>query len=354
MTAVVSSADILDLTGVSVRADEFTWDLLDAAHNQIGSLDVNLDTPPRIRNDTSRSAFRTCSSLAVSAADLSEINQRRDRVRANVTLQNGASFPLGIFMFGADARVPFSWGTTWTPELFDESFIVDQPLDQAYGVAPGDSILALVNLLVAQCNLPDVDFSMVADAPASGTISQKAGDSRRTLVSNLIQALGYYPPYFANGGTYTSSRAPVAGQAPDLTYASGGRIIDGSITTTNSGYRAPNRYQVVASSGSTAVVGQWDIPDDAPNSYANTGVLVVVTIPISGIPDVATANEIARLESLIDRNAYTQVSWSSTCDPRHDTFDLVSVLGVPYVESSWEIECRSGGLMSHSGIGFYG
>lgn len=353
MTVTISSTDLLNLK-VGTRADGFLYELLDAGHRKIGTLGVSEESPPTITNDTTRPVFRTCSSLQVAAADLSSIDTLRDRIRIWLQLQNGATFPLGVYMFGDDIRSSFSWGTVWTPALFDETFIVDQPLDQLYGIAPGQSILSLVNLLVAQVGLPDVDFSGVPDQFAQSAVTYQAGSSRNQAITALIALLGCYPPYFDNSGTFTTKLAPRAGAAATLKYGSGGRIIDGTTSTTNSIYRAPNRYQVVgSSSGSAGYVGEYDLPASAPNSFANTGVRVVNSQQLSGIPSVEVANLAAYINALTDSNSYVQASFASTADPRHDTFELVEIYGVTMQEVSWSLECVSGGAMRHSLVGYY-
>lgn len=356
------TTELLDLTGTAVRADSFAFELLDSSHNFIGNLKVSETSAPTVENNTTRSVFRTCQGLTVLDGDvgddgmyvrLAEIVPRRSRVRVLMILQNGERFPLGIFMFGADNRKPFSWGTQWTPELFDETFIVDDPLDLTYSLAPGDSILTLVNLLVAQCNLAAVDLSGVVDGRASSAVSYQAGSSRNQALIALFAMLGYYPPFFDNAGTYTAKAAPSSGTGPDHVYGAGGRVIDGSVTTTDSSYRAPNRYQVIGSAPSGSFVGTYDLPNSAANSYANTGDRVVSSVTMQGVPSTDVANLAAYIQALTDRNNYVQASFASTADPRHDTFDLVSLYGQQLQETSWSIVCTSGGLMQHQLVGYY-
>lgn len=358
----LSTAGILDLTEVAVRNDRFVFELLDSAHNLIGQLKVSDTSAPHVRNDTSRSVFRTCTGLTVldgarfpdaDYVPLSQINTLRDRVRVSMVLQNGVTFPLGVFMIGDDNRAPFSWGQIWTPELFDETFIVDQPLDQTYGLAPGDSILQLVNLLVGQVGLASVDFSGITDAHASSTVSYAAGSSRNQAVIALVAMLGAYPPYFSNAGVYTAKAAPSASAGPDIIYGSNDRVLDGTITTTNSIYRSPNRYQVVTTGAQGGPVGIYDLPASAPNSYENTGLRVVSSSSSQGIPDVATANLAAYINALTDKQSYVQTSFSTTADPRLDTFNLAAVYGVLLQAVSWEVTCSSGGPMQVTAQAFY-
>jgi hypothetical protein len=357
----LAAAEILNLTGVGIRADSFVFELLDAHHNFIGRLKASATSAATVENNTGRSIFRTCTGLTIvdgvndsgEFVRLAEINPYLSRLRVVMVLQNGERFSLGVFMFGDDNRAPYSWGTQWTPDLFDESFIVDDPLDQTYGVAPGSSILTLVNILVGQCNLADVDFSAVPDAHASSAVTFVAGTSRAQAIAALLRMLGCYPPYFNNNGTYTTRLAPATDTGPDHIYGSGGRIIDGSIKTTNSRYRAPNRYQVIGSDPNGGIVGVYDLPDAADNSYAKTGDRVTATATMQGVPSVDVANLAAYINALTDQQNYVKASYDSTADPRHDTFHLVNLLGVQFQEVSWSIDCVSGGVMHHELTGYY-
>lgn len=353
MVATIADADLLDLT-FGGRADAFEFELLNSAHQKLGTLDVVADSPPTVRNDTSRNIFRTCSGLLVAAADLSQIDTLKDRVKVWMILQNGSRYPLGVFMFGEDVRAPHSWGNVFTPELFDETFIVDQPLDRNVSLFPGQSILATVNGLVGEIGLPDVDLSGVQDQFAGDIPGTSAGSSRSKLIVSLVGLLGCYPPYFNNAGAYTTKPAPGADATAALVYDSGGRIIAGSIRTKNSSFRAPNRYQVISNTTQQGYVGVYDLPATAPNSYANTGHRVVDSQSMQGLPSPEIAAQAAYVNALTDRNAYAGAQFDSTADPRHDTFEMISFLGTTMQETSWSLVCSSGGRMSHSVIAWYG
>lgn len=358
----LDSLSILALTGVGVRADRFVFELLDRQHNVIGQLKVSETSAPTVTNDTTRSVFRTCTGLTILDSDqgddgqyvrLAAINPLSSRLRVSMVLQNGATFPLGVFMFGQDTRKPFSWGTEWTPELFDETFVVDDPLDKTYGLAPGDSILTLVNGLVLQANLPFVDFSAVTDAHAASAVTYAAGSSRNQAIVALLALLGCLPPYFSNAGVYTAKPAPTAGSGPDFIFGSDTTVIDGSTSTSSQLYRAYNRFQVIGSDPSGAFIGTYDLPDSAANSFANTGNYVVNSVTMQGIPSTEVANLAAYVNALTDRSNYISATCSTTADPRADTYDLVSLFGVLLFETGWSIVCSSGGQMTHNLAGFY-
>lgn len=355
MTSLLTDDQILDLDGgVGIRDDGFLFELIDAARNSLGVLDVDFGRPPTVTLDTNRSVIRTCTSLSVSGADLSAIDVKRDRVRPWMTLQNGSRKPLGVFMFGNDNRAPRSWGSTMTPDLFDETFLVAQPLSRPAGLAPGGSILTLLMALVDSVGLADVDFSGLDDAPASSALPYKTGSGRKVAIDALAALLGSYPPFIDNNGTYRPKPAPVAGQPVDHVYESGGRIHADTVVITNSAYAAPNRYIVVSDGSASSIVGTYDLPPEAPNSAANrNGEIIVSQSTMQGLPSVALADIAARIKALTDRNSYTKASWSSVADPRHDAFDLDQLYGARYQETAESITCGPGAAMTHDAIGLF-
>lgn len=361
--AAPGTEDILNLQNIGQRADTFVFELLDQQHNTLGKLAVQQDTAPRITLDTSRSIARTCAGLALSWSNvyndpdfipLTEIDVRRHRIRPSLMLENGQSFPLGVFKIGDDNRTEYSWGQAWTPDLFDETFLIDQPLDVSIGIGPGESVLGLYQAILSLFNLPAVDLTGIADVASSTALTYFAGkDSGNQALRALASVLGCYPPFFDNAGVHRLKPAPATGAAADHIYDKAGRILAGSVKTTSSGYRAPNRYQVVSSDATSGVVGIYDLPPSSPHSFAVTGERVRSSRSAPGIPTVELANLAAYIDALTDRNAFQRVVWDSTADPRHDAFDLSSVHGILYQETSWSLECKSGGTMSHAAIGFY-
>lgn len=349
----LSTDDILD-GAIGVRAEGFVFDLCDSARNSMGQLNVSLDNPPTISVDTSRSLIRKCDGLSITAADLSGIDVRADRVRPWMVLPNGARLPLGVFVFGTDNRAPTSGSETWTPDLFDESFLVAQALRKPAGLAPGGSVLTFLQALVDTVGLFDVDLTGINDAPASVAIAKKTGDDRKAAVDAAAKLLGCYPMFFDNNGTYRIRSAPTAGTPADHVYGTGTRVILGSLRTSNSGYTAANLYQVVSSNGDTAIVGTYELPPDAPNSKENrNGEVIVDSKNMPGLFTQENADAAAYINYLTDQNSYTKASFATPTDPRHGVFDIVELYGVRYQETGWSITCAAGAEMRHDLTGMF-
>lgn len=355
MGAVISTDDLLDfgpLVG-GQRGEDYEFDLLDQAHNVVGSLDVDLTAPPTVTFDGSRSTPRTCTGLKVNKSTLADIDTRRERVRPVQRLENNDRKSLGVFMFGTDVRAPQGGGVLWTPDLFDESFLLTQALDRNVGLQPGGSVLGLLAQLVGEVGITQI-VSEVADQPAGSALTYAVGSLRSDAANALAQLLGGYPPFLDSNGALYLKAIPSAGSGPDHIFEPGGRVINDSLKVTNTNYKAANEYVVVSGSSSAPVVGIYYLPDAAPNSVAQTGETIVKNMPpVQGLSQSA-ANDVAKAYAITDTSNYLQASWSSIADARHGGYDLCQVYGQLYVEQSWSIVCFAGQPMTHAGNGFFG
>lgn len=351
---MTTSAELLDLSGIGVRDDTFSYELLDGSRNVIGTLDVDSATSVVVRMDTSRSVFRTCTGVSIPQATRQAVDIFRDRLRVSVVLQNGDRWPLGVFMFGDDTHAPRSWGDLWTPTLFDETFIVDQGLPYTVSRPPGASMLGLLHELIDPLHLPDVNIDSVPDTTNADVVIYQAGSSRNKAAVAVAGLLGCFPPFFDNAGTYTLKTPAPVGANPDHVYDLGGHVVEGTPKTTSSIYRAPNQWIVTSGNPSGSLVGIYNLPDSAPNSFANTGRTVQAQpVTMQGLSTQQLVDIAAYITALRDRNVYTQAQFASTLDPRHDTFDLVSLYGQSYQETAWEATLAPGANHTHDLTGIF-
>lgn len=341
---------LLDLDGIRQRTDRFRFDLEDQGGAVIGELTPQAASTPSITNDMMRRVPRTLDGLQLSPSDAAAVDIFRDRVRPVMILQNGAEFSLGRFLWGDDSRPLRSWGLERRSSLLDRSFILDQDIGRPLGVGRGGSLgLAALATVLDVITLDEI-VSDGIDAPAGAPMAWPPSTTRAGILGDIHPQLGVLPVFFDREDRLNFRAVPETATAqPSLIYEAGGRIVADSIVLANDLLRAPNRYVVYDSSGSGApVLGRWDIPDSAPHSIANRGFPVVLTQSMQGIGDARRAFWAARSLAQSDRaNVFETIEWSSTLDPRHDSYDVVQVLGQVYLEIAWRMTLRSGGLMTH-------
>lgn len=349
MTSVISDIDAIERS--RQRVDTFTFRLLNPDRSPMDAeLHAHADSPPQLQVQTSRTSFRTLSGMIVEDPPLG-LDIDRARVQPVLTLSNGSQYRLGVLMFGTLGRNIYEGAEVWQPELFDETFLLDQGLDRNWSIGQGASVLTAFEQMAAEVLDPLLiphDFQ-VGDVAAEQPISYRVGSSRHQALLGLATLLGALPPFFSNTGVYTLKAPPSIGQI-DHVYGMGDRIFDATTTISSNRYKAPNRYIVTgADVNGSAIRGVYDLPATAPNSYANTG--RIVTAPVHAVPGVtseALARQIAYVDAITDTNSYTTATFSAAADPRHDTFASVALLGVEYLETGWALTCESGGAHQHT------
>lgn len=349
---MITDAQLIELDGIGQRVDSFVFELLNADRSIAGALEVEGDVAPLIEVNTQRRAFRTLTSLTV-ADPPSSLNLGLERVRPVMFLQNGSRYELGVLMFGQDSRQPTSPREPWVPQLYDESFLLDQGLYRSWSIAVGTSALAAFVAMATEVLEPlsiPWDYSAASDVLVSSPILYAVGSSRLDALNALAQVLGMLPPYFSNRGVHTLSPGPQPGATVDHTYGAGTRIFKDSTTVTSSGAAAPNRYIVTGDNiGGEVIFGVYDLPPAAPHSALNNGgAIIPVVHSVPGVSNATLAANIAYVDALTDQSTYGTAVFASAPDPRHDTFDTVELLRLPYLETGWTLACAPGGNHVHS------
>lgn len=362
----MTSVDELFDGTIGVRHESVRWDVYDRNGNLAGELMVDRESAPTITNDTTRSIRRQVGTVEVLARPrydddpthvyADDVDSLSMRVKPKWVLSTGDEFPMGEFVWADDSSTLWSWGQPRQGSLTDLSVTLDQALDQNVGYDTGTNIVGAITSQADAAGFgPTRRIIDPSTAKLGVPVAWAAGrDTRLTVITRLNELAGFLPPYLNNNGLLVCRAAPnLAVTTPDFVYGLDGVLVNGSIVYSNDILSAPNRYMVIGSNPDAEVVGIFDIPDVAPNSFLNTGVRRVRTIDMQGIETTAAATQAAAAAYGSDATTYSWVNFDTPPDPRHDTFDVVSVLGASYLQLSWSLECRHGGRMSHTGRASY-
>jgi hypothetical protein len=346
---MTSTDDLLDLRNIGQRAETFRFDVLDENLADKFELKPAYDQPPTITNDTTRRIKRDLSGLVLPPGTYDDVDFMRDRVRASLVLENGAVMPLGVFVFVDDPERERSFCSTITASLVDQCTILDQPWPYTFSMQPGLSIAIVLAIIFEVCGFPKgryvVDqFPNLVRAP----IAWPAGTSLLKIMNDLCALVGAYSVFFTNDGIGRVQIAQdLATATPAVRYESGLNIVEGSIVRTSDRLIAPNRYVVVDSGANDApVMGIYDIPAEAPNSFQNRGRRLVRFISEQGLDSGPAA--VARAKAAYDQDtrAAERIECAGIIDPRLDTFSVVEFLGDRWRVEKWGgVQLRPGALM---------
>lgn len=347
---MATTDELLDLD-VGFRQSTFRLDLLDMSFNLIGELAADADSPPTVDNNINRTTKRTMTGLRVaSPADLAAIDPFGDRLRPVMVLENGATFDLGVLLFGDLSRAPDTPGGHAELSLLDQTFIVDQPIAAGVSVAAGANLAAFASQFLTDLGLPRVDVAP-SGAVAGSALAWPVETSGRAIVNHLADLLGYYSLFFDNSGYARLIPVPdLTGEPPEVFYGPGGRVYHSTIVESDDLLVAPNRFLVVDTSATnrTPIFGVYEVPASAPHSIASRGFAVTEAIRVQGLATVEDAAAAAAARGQTDSGGYAHLTFSGAPDPRHDTFTVVEFDGVLWREQSWSLPLEEGAAMRHS------
>jgi hypothetical protein len=348
--------EILDLpANVGEVRSTVRYTVLDAQLEELFRINPVASDVSIVVNTTS-TVKRTMRGLHLDPVDNARIDVLNMRILPEWIVSTGTleqAYPLGVFIFSDANRPRATYGLELKGTLYDQTVIVNQGRQKTFNVANNAVVTDVIAQVAGEVGLSgslvDIDFSSVT---VTTPIAWRAGTSRYTILEDLCALAGFYPPYFTNIGVLRCKSAPpsLAGLAPDHTYNAGpdSRIIDQTIVESDDLVNAPNRYLVVNNSGTGGdISGYYDLPDSAPQSYANRGYRVVKKIDDQGVENATQATARAQLAAITDFSTYNWAEFDATPDPRHDIFDIVEYLGENYREVGWDLKLKPGGPQSH-------
>jgi hypothetical protein len=356
---VPTTSDLLALRGVAQRSTSYSFELVDKDERRIGDLHpMAAEQTPTITHDSSRGVMRDMANFNLTPQDQAAVNTLTDRVRPSMLLEDGATFPLGVFLFLDASNPRYSYGSPLAASLVDKGILLDQPIEHSVSLAAGQMVRTLIVNLLA-----DIDIASTVEGSASvlaNPLSWPAGVSRLRVISDLCTAGGFLPPFFNHAGVCNvvapanlDELTGITGHAfaprtPVIDYADGSNIYAASPVSTNDLLTAPNRYIVIGNDvNAQPVVGVYDVPAGAPYSAYARGFVVAKVIDQQGIANKAAADYAAKAYG-IAQQVHEYVTFAGPPDARHDGFSIVTFDGLRWLEQSWSLPLTAVGPMTHT------
>jgi hypothetical protein len=336
---------LLDLD-VGARRSTVRFDLLDNTLVKIGELHPQTFNA-FIENATDRTIKRTLGNFTVDWHEAGDVDELTMRVAPWWVLENGETWPLGIFLFADAQRQRHTRGADLTATLVDQCQILDNADGNVVAYPAGQNVAAAIVAEIRSAGL--VNFSVdPTGVTLAMTIAWDPTRTRLDRMSDLCDLAGFFPPYFDALGRCVCRGAPDPSLG-DPTLSLDGLAYRGTIVERTDQLDAPNRYVVIGSGATdTPIVGVYDIPAALPWSAQNRGFVVAHTETISGVADVETANRMAQGLAAKDGAGFSHVELDSAPDPRHDTFDLVKWDGQVWLETAWTLPLSEGSDNHHT------
>ncbi len=266
------------------------------------------------------------------------------RVSVYMVFPDGTEYPLGRYMFTDTTRAVWTSGRLGNFVLNDEMFLVDQQIVAGIngrGAGVVDTILKTVTGLPV--NL------VMENSPYQSAEAWGIGIGRGQILESLAVSGDYFSPWFDNNGDLRFIRTfEPATAICDFDFDVGNKVIRQPIVETDDLLTAPNRFIVVSNAATdttNAVTGEYNIPPNAPHSFAKRG-FYVTSVNDLQLSDSSQAQAVATGLG-IRHTVFERVQLTTAPDPRHDSYNVIRWLGVNWLELGWSMTLVEGAPMNH-------
>lgn len=348
----------LDLNDyIGQRSSTFRFDLVNGVTGQrLGQVYPLRDTVPQLDHDTTRTIKRTLT-MDFGKDDTAAINTITDRILPYMVFSDGTEYPLGRYMFSDVTRQKFTSGKLSSTSLVDESFIIDQPMEESFmaGITSTSEFLDFeidigqpVNRVLEEL-LADIDIPMNFEDNNMNVIgSWSLGTSRLKVVEDLCIQAGYFSPWIDNDGVFRIILTfdPID-HVPDFDFDASNVVKYSTIAESDDLLIAPNRIIVINNKANNSVlVGTYDIPSSAPHSIVNRG-FVLPDIRNMQVTSQGGADTVAQNIGLRE-TVFERVTLTTVPDPRFDSYNVIKWDNEKWLELSWGMQLIEGGDMTHT------
>lgn len=348
---------LLEMDGVSSRSGFWRYDVLDQDGTLLGDVDVNRDRAPKISNDTTRKIKRTLSGLEIDPVAAADLDTIGTLIRPVFTLEDGATFPMGAFLFVDASRPRTRAGLELDGSLHDQLFILDQPTDKTVSFGRGRNLSACLETIANRYGIHRASIESTSKNVGTPIAWAAGSTTGLSIMEELCTMAGFYSPYFDNLGRLVIQAAPAPNNAiPEFSYNidQNGRIVADTPVESDDLLDAPNVFIVIDDSATAApIVGRYELPASSPISIANRGYAVSKTESSQGLHNQQAADNAARTLAAESPAGFKAYSFDAVPDYRHDTFDVLTYRGIVCREIAWDLECDPTGLMTHQVREFY-
>jgi hypothetical protein len=353
--------DLADYIGQ--RSSTFRFDLLNSVTGEhLGQVHPLRDTVPTLEHDTTRTIKRTLT-MDFGREDTARINTITDRILPYMVFDDGFEYPLGRYMFSDVTRQKFTSGKLSSTSLVDESFIIDQPMEQSFNAGISASSEFLDTTIDLGQPISQVLFKLLEsidipkqfeDNNANVIGSWALGTSRMKVFEDVALQAGFFSPWIDNTGILRLIIAfDPADREIDFDLDLSNTIKYSTVAESDDLLIAPNRIIVVNNESNNAViVGTYDIPSSAPHSIINRG-FVIPEVRNIQVSSGSGANTVARNIG-IRETVFERVTLTTVPDPRFDSYNVIKWDNEKWLELSWSMQLAEGGDMVHTMRKAYG
>lgn len=330
------------------RSVTWRFDLVDAVTGYRRTINPIIGGSAGIRHDTTGTIKRSISGLTLDKVDTAVFNSISSRLEPIMIIQE-REFPLGRYVPSDWARFVEQSGTTSSASFYDEGFIIDQSISEAFGAISPTGETATSMIIRFLTRFPTIKYFIEGVQPSYTSLGSWGAGTRGGFILNQLALDGdFLSPWFDNTSTLQFRRS-VEEDLPSFDFDDGSHVLDSRIVESDNLISAPNRFVVIGNGAAALgeeIVGVADVPSSAPHSIQNRGFVVAEVVN----RQVATSGQAGAIAVNLARNQtlVEQVDLETLADPRHDSYDVVMWQEKRWVEIAWNLPFAAGSPMTHT------
>jgi len=278
-----------------------------------------------------------------------------------------AEWPLGVFLLSSPTRRDENKQIKRSIEAYDSSLILkEDKFTERYHIPAGTRYAAaIMDILngagIWKVNIQDFGSGWYADTwTLNVDLEFEIGTPKLYAVNELLKSLNYTSLWIDENG-YARAQEYVLPTHRDPEYEY--RNDELSIMHPDSGieeldlYNVPNKWVRYVENPDRAAILRSEYTNDLATSLTSTVNRGRVIVDIDSVDDVYDQDVLDDLTKRVAYNAsqiYGKFDFTTALMPHHSYYDCLFVehtdfgIAYKYTESSWSMDLRAGGAMSHS------
>ncbi len=346
--------NIIDMLHGS-REVSFRYDLLNYDEVKIGelaSLGGNLGL-------NSLAQIKRKGNFQFKENEFNDVDWLNDKVQPVFILNKIYEFPLGIFMISSPSRVMKKKSIYRSVECFDTTMVLlEDKFDTRYRILKDTNYITAITQIINSAGILKISIPYI-DAKIKTDREFEIGMSKLEAVNYLLQEINYTSVWVDELGNFTSNpyilpndrEAQYIYRNDEMSI-----IIPDTPTEEIDLFSVPNKWIIVATNPETdPLVGRYTNENGvSPTSTVSRRRTIVDYREVDDIASQSILDEYVRRIAYEASNVYGKFIFKTAIMPHHTYMDCLycehTGLGVKnkFIETSWEIELKAGGKMSHS------
>ncbi len=291
--------------------------------------------------------------------ELKDVDWLNDKIQPVFILNRKQEFPLGVFMISSPSRSLKRKQIYRQVECFDTSMVLlEDKFDTRYRIVKNTNYVTAITQIIGSAgiwkiNIPSIGVTLNNDREF------EIGTSKLDAVNELLQEINYTSVWVDELGNFTASPYILPNdRVVEYTYKNDNMsiIVPDTATEEMDLFSVPNKWVVVATNPETDPLVSRYTNNNAGSitSVVNRRRVIVDFREVDNIASQQILDDYTRRIAYEASNVYGKFIFDTALMPHHSYLDALycehTDLGISnkYIETSWEMELKAGGKMSHS------